>query len=162
MTAYRPIAAEVAARAEAEDALRHSRDVLSLAMRGGAMGAWSRDIDSNTVVVEPASSSTSSGSAGAVQSDRGCLLRAGHDDDKERPAAPWARQIESSTDYIVDFRVPPRQRRWRWMEGRGRAVYGDDGRPRSVYGIGIDVTGRKRTEAALEAAHATPPKQPTG
>ena len=31
-------------------------------------------------------------------------------------------------------------------------VHGDDGRPRWLYGVAIDVTGRKRTEAALEAA----------
>ena len=40
------------------------------------------------------------------------------------------------------------------MEGRGRAVYAADGAPRTLYGIGIDVTGRKRAEMALRDAKA--------
>jgi CheY-like chemotaxis protein/nitrogen-specific signal transduction histidine kinase len=41
------------------------------------------------------------------------------------------------------------------MEVRGRAVYGDDGTPRTLYGLGIDVTARKRAQAALlEAKNA--------
>jgi CheY-like chemotaxis protein/nitrogen-specific signal transduction histidine kinase len=38
------------------------------------------------------------------------------------------------------------------MEGRGRAVYNDDGSPRTLYGIGIDITSRKRAEMALHEA----------
>ena len=35
------------------------------------------------------------------------------------------------------------------MEGRGQAVYSDKGAPVRLYGIGIDITDRKRAEAAL-------------
>ena len=35
------------------------------------------------------------------------------------------------------------------MEGRGQAVYSDKGVPVRLYGIGIDITDRKRAEAAL-------------
>jgi signal transduction histidine kinase len=38
------------------------------------------------------------------------------------------------------------------MEGRGRAVYAEDGAPKTLYGLGIDVTDRKRAEAALREA----------
>ncbi len=67
-------------------------------------------------------------------------------------AAPSVTRSRRGTDYIVDFRFRHASGEWRWMEGRGRATYGPDGGPRSLYGIGIDVTVRKRTEAALEAA----------
>jgi signal transduction histidine kinase len=38
------------------------------------------------------------------------------------------------------------------MEGRGRAVYDADGTPRTLYGIGIDITARKRAELDLREA----------
>jgi len=144
--------AEAAARAEAEDALRHSRDVLSLAMRGGAMGAWSRDIETNTVWWSPELDHLLGFEAGTFSRTQDAFYELVHDDDKDAVRAAVAQAIETGTDYLVDFRFRHASGEWRWMEGRGRAVCGDDGRPRSIYGISIDVTGRKRTEAALEAA----------
>src|SRR3954469_6320144 len=38
------------------------------------------------------------------------------------------------------------------MEGRGRAVYATGGTPKTLYGIGVDVTVRKRSETALKQA----------
>jgi PAS domain S-box-containing protein len=35
------------------------------------------------------------------------------------------------------------------MEGRGRATYDESGKPRKLYGLGIDVTERRQVEAAL-------------
>lgn len=40
------------------------------------------------------------------------------------------------------------------MEGRGRAVYAEAGTPLHLYGLGIDVTERKRAELALREAKA--------
>jgi PAS domain S-box-containing protein len=144
--------ADVAARAEAEDALRHSRDVLSLAMRGGAMGAWSRDLATGAVWWSPELEHIVGLEPGAFSRTEDAFLELVHDDDKDIVRNAVSQAIETGTDYLVDFRFRHASGEWRWMEGRGRAVYGEDERPRSVYGIGIDVTRRKRTEAALEAA----------
>jgi PAS domain S-box-containing protein len=144
--------ADTAARLEAEDALRHSRDVLSLAMRGGAMGAWSRDLATNTVWWSPELEHIMGLETGAFARTEDAFFELVHDDDKAAVRQAVGTAIGTGTDYIVDFRFRHASGEWRWMEGRGRAIYGDDGQPRSVFGIGIDVTARKRTEAALEAA----------
>jgi signal transduction histidine kinase len=60
--------------------------------------------------------------------------------------------VRNCSDYIIDFRFRYANGEWRWMEGRGRAFYADDGTPRNLYGIGIDVTDRKRAEIALREA----------
>ena len=36
------------------------------------------------------------------------------------------------------------------MDGRGRAVYGPDGSPTMLYGLGVDVTARKHAEQERE------------
>ncbi|MEO5821080.1 MAG: ATP-binding protein [Vicinamibacteraceae bacterium] len=144
--------AEISARVEAEDALRHSRDVLSLAMRGGAMGAWSRDLTTNEVWWSPELEHIVGLGPGAFGQTDDAFFELVHDDDKASLRQAVEEAVETRSDYIVDFRFRHASSEWRWMEGRGRATYAPDGRPRSLYGIGIDVTGRKRAESALEAA----------
>jgi PAS domain S-box-containing protein len=150
--ADRRLRADAAARIEAEDALRHSRDVLSLAMRGGAMGAWSRDLATNTVWWSPELERIMGLETGAFTRTEDAFFELVHDDDKQAVRQAVGTAVATGSDYIVDFRFRHASGEWRWMEGRGRAVYGDDGQPRSVFGIGIDVTARKRAETALEAA----------
>jgi PAS domain S-box-containing protein len=144
--------AEVTGRLQAEEALRHSRDVLSLAMRGGAMGAWSRDLTTNEVWWSPELEHIVGLGPGAFGQTDDAFFELVHDDDKASVRQAVGHAVDTGTDYIVDFRFRHGSGEWRWMEGRGRATYAPDGRPRSLYGIGIDVTVRKRTEAALEAA----------
>ena len=145
---------DVTARVEADAALRESRDVLSLAMRGGSMGAWSRDLATDEVWwsreleeifgLEPGGfDGTEAGFFDFIHPDDRGLVRRAVDD-----------AVVAGHDYIVEFRFKADGADWRWMEGRGRAVYGADGKPRTLYGIGIDVTGRKRAELALAHAKA--------
>jgi PAS domain S-box-containing protein len=144
--------ADVTARVAAEAALRESRDVLSLAMRGGAMGAWSRNLATNEVWwsreleeifgLEPGEfSRTEAGFFDFVY-------------EEDRPAVRTAvdEAVRNCSDYVVEFRFRHAAGEWRWMEGRGRVVYASDRTPRTLYGIGIDVTDRKRAEIALREA----------
>ena len=151
--------AEAAARAEAEDALRHSRDVLSLAMRGGAMGAWSRDIATDTVWWSPELEHIVGLEAGAFSQTEDAFFELVHDDDKDAVRRAVGQAIETGTDYIVDFRFRHASGEWRWMEGRGRAVYGDDGRPRSICTASASTSPgasapRRPCEAARDAAES--------
>ena len=73
---------DVAARLEAEDALRHSRDVLSLAMRGGAMGAWSRDLTTNEVWWSPELEHIVGLGPGAFGQTNDAFFELVHDDDR--------------------------------------------------------------------------------
>ena len=61
-----------------------------------------------------------------------------------------AEAISSGRDYVVEFRFQHADGSWRWMEGRGRATY-DGGVPMMLYGIGMDISERRRTEEALRA-----------
>jgi PAS domain S-box-containing protein len=144
--------ADITARIKADEALRESRDVLSLAMRGGAMGAWSRNLTTNDVWwsreleeifgIEPgAFNRTEAGFFDLIDPDHRIAVRHAVDT-----------AVETRSDYVVEFRFRHANGEWRWMEGRGRAVYADDGTALSLYGIGIDVTARKRAETVLQEA----------
>ena len=138
--------------ARAETALRESRDVLALAMRGGRMGAWSREVRTNDVWWSRELEEIFGLSPGGFAGTEAGFLALVHEDD--RPALERAVEsaIRAREDYVVEFRFRHADGSWRWMEGRGRAVYTPEGVPRSLYGLGIDITERKRAEEALAAA----------
>ena len=137
------------------DELSESRDVLALAMRGGSMGAWSRNLATNEVWWSRRARRDRRPAGGRLHAHGSGLLRFVHEEDRGLACARSSTTpSRSGTDYTVEFRVRHAEREWRWMEGRGRAVYAADGAPRTLYGIGIDVTGRKRAEMALRDAKA--------
>ena len=143
---------DVTTRVQAEAALRESRDVLALAMRAGSMGAWSRDLATNEVWWSRELEELFGLPAGGFSRTEAGFFNFIHPDDREMVRAVVDEAVVAGHDYIVEFRFKPERGDWRWMEGRGRALSGDDGRPRTLYGIGIDVTDRKRAEIALQEA----------
>jgi PAS domain S-box-containing protein len=145
---------DVTGRIEVDAALRESRDVLALAMRGGAMGAWSRDIETNEVWWSRELEEIFGLGPGGFDRTEAGFFDFIHPDDRPLVRAVVDQAVLARDDYTVEFRFKPEGGEWRWMEGRGRAVYGEDGKPRSLYGIGIDVTDRKRAEIALRQAKA--------
>ena len=135
--------------ARAEAALRESRDVLSLAMRSGKMGAWSRDIATNCVWWSRDLEEIFGLNAGAFGGDTQNFCHLLHPHDEPVLAAAVANSIMTHEDYTVEFRFRHASGEWRWMEGRGRAMYDADGKPTLLYGLGIDISARKQIEDEL-------------
>jgi PAS domain S-box-containing protein len=85
---------------------------------------------------------------GTFEGTRDAFVQRVHSEDRDVVREAVDRAIEKHTDYSVEFRFRHASGEWRWMDGRGRAVYDEDGRGVSVYGVGIDITDRKRAEQA--------------
>ncbi len=60
--------------------------------------------------------------------------------------------VAQRTPFEIEYRVTRRDGAVRWVQDRGRAVYGEDGRFLHVDGCMFDITERKEAEAALAAA----------
>jgi PAS domain S-box-containing protein len=143
--------AQAALRQRATE-LSESRDVLALAMRGGAMGAWSRNLGTNEVWWSSELEEIVGLEPGGFSRTEHGFFALVHPDDRSAVRQAVDDAVARGTDYIIEFRFLHAGGEWRWMEGRGRAVYAEDGTPRTLYGIGIDITSRKRGEMALREA----------
>jgi PAS domain S-box-containing protein len=143
---------DVTARVEAESALRHQRDVMSLAMRAASMGAWSRNVATNEVWWSRELEELFGLEPDAFTRTETGFFEFVHEDDRQAVRTAVDDALQRQSDYVVEFRFRHSSGEVRWMEGRGRAVYGPDGAPRTLYGIGMDVTDRKRAELALREA----------
>lgn len=135
-------------------ALRARDEMLALVEQSAEMGSWDFDLASKTVrgtpnffrlhSVEPVD--------GAVPHE---LVRASqHPDDRPRVAAEFAAVVASSADgFEVEYRVKGKED-WHWLLGRGHVVRDAKGRAVGYAGIDMDITARKRAEAALRAGEA--------
>ena len=135
--------------ARAQSALRESRDVLSLAMRGGKMGAWSRKISTDEIWWSRELEEIFGLAPGGFQGTQQGFQDLVHPDDKPALEAAVSQALASGEDYCVEFRFLHASGMWRWMEGRGRAVYSGNGEPEMLYGLAIDITARREAEEAL-------------
>ncbi len=139
--------------ARAAAALRENRDVLSFAMQAGRMGAWSRDLTMNTVWWSPEIVALFGLNPGDHEHSRERLLGLMAPEDHERLPRAVEEALAKKQDYVLEFKFQHAQTgEWRWMEARGRAQYGPDGKPTMLYGLGTDITDRVRAVEALKEA----------
>jgi PAS domain S-box-containing protein len=148
--AQRTFFAMESARALAE--LRQSEQVLSLASRAGRLGVWKLDLRADDVwwsVEMEELFGLPPGGFRALGGSEAAFYELVHPDDRARLAADIAEALDQQMDYRTDFRFRHASGEWRWMEGRGQGFYNERGDLETLYGIGIDVTDRKRDEEKL-------------
>jgi PAS domain S-box-containing protein len=136
---------------QAEERLRRTQSALALAMRGGRIGWWQRDLTTEEVSWSAELEELFGLAPGAFAGHEGAFLDFVHADDLPALNAAVAEAIESGEDYVVEFRFRHADGTWRWMEGRGRATF-EGGRATFLHGIGMDISARKENEAAIRAS----------
>jgi PAS domain S-box-containing protein len=141
---------DVSARKEAEEKLLRSQEMLSLAMGAGRMGAWSLDLATNQVYWSPELEAIFGLEPATFTGALDDFYDYVHAEDRGRVAAEVRRALAERRGYVVEFRYRHADGGLRWMEGRGRALLPAGGEPTNVFGIGIDITERKRAELNAE------------
>jgi PAS domain S-box-containing protein len=86
------------------------------------------------------------------------LLRRVHADDRDMVAGTFDRMRKGQDGYQMEFRIVRPDGSTRWIDSRGRAGIGSDGRTALIHAVSIDVTERKEAEAQakerqLQLAH---------
>jgi PAS domain S-box-containing protein len=72
-----------------------------------------------------------------------------HPDDRAMVSAATVAAIAARRPYMVDYRIIHRDGSIRWLQDKGQAVFGEDGRVLFLDGVVFDITERKAFEAEL-------------
>lgn len=126
--------------------LSQAQELLRLAMVSSRMGAWSRNISEDKVEWTPELESIFGVESGTFGGTEAAFLEYVIEEDREAFISAIRTAIEAKREYVMEFRFRHTDGSIRWMEGRGQASYDDNGLPTRLFGIGIDITDRRRAE----------------
>lgn len=143
------IARDISERKQAEESLRESQAIQALSMQSSRMGAFWRDFATETVWWSAELEEIFGLETGTFRGTEKDFFDFVHEDDREEIWNEINRAIDERREYSIEFRFVHTDGSIRWMEGRGQAVYSEKGVPVRLYGIGIDITERRRSEELL-------------
>lgn len=140
----------VTERRQAEESLRESKARLSLALESGRMGAWDWDLVTGIEHWSPEQEKLFGLPPGAGTYPAEQFFNQVHPEDRERIVTQSAQASANGQDYIEDeFRIIRPDGAVAWIASRSRMHRDDAGRLIRMTGVNMDVTERKRAEAAL-------------
>ena len=141
---------EAAARRLADEALRHSEERFQLAMRGANDGLWDCDLRTNEVYYSPRWKSMLGYADDEVENSMEAWERLVHPQDLERTLVQRQDLMDARSDkYEVEFRLRHKDGHYLNILSRGFPLRDAEGRCVRVVGTHVDITERKRAEAAL-------------
>ncbi len=124
------------------------------AMDAANVGAWDWNIQTGEVWWSPNLPALHGIEPSAFDGTFQGFLQLIHPDDRERVVAAVNRALETGEDYLIEFRVTGTDGRTRWIQGKGRVLRDEAGKPVRMLGVGADVTSRREAEAARLALAA--------
>ncbi|MBW4625661.1 MAG: PAS domain S-box protein [Brasilonema octagenarum HA4186-MV1] len=130
------------------EALRISRERLDLVIQGVEVGLWYCDLPLDKLIWNDQCKAHFGLPVNAdVTID--LFYQLIHDDDREPTRQAVQHAIDQAIGYDVDYRTVAPDGRIRWIRAIGRTFCDAAGTPKRFDGITIDITDRKRAQAAL-------------
>jgi PAS domain S-box-containing protein len=146
------IGRDVRERRRVEQALRKSQERLELAVRGSADGLGDWSLLTNEAYWSPRLREMlgyGGDAADEFENSFDAIVSRMHPDDRDRVNAEIAQGVRLHKSVRSEFRLRTRLGEYLWVQGRGKAVYDDNGTPYHFAGTLTDISDRKKLEAEL-------------
>ncbi|HET9253170.1 MAG TPA: ATP-binding protein [Candidatus Eisenbacteria bacterium] len=134
----------------AEETLRESEERLRLALDAGRMGSWEWRIGSHQVTWSPGLEAIHGLEPGSFEGTFEAYQSDIHPEDREYVLDSLRRTLQEGKEHRIEYRIVLPDGTVRWVEGRGKLLVDENGRPSRMVGVCMDVDERKRT--AVETA----------
>ena len=135
-------------RARVARELRDSEQQLRIALETARLGSWKLHLATGILDYSAKcrlNFGLSEGQVFTYDAFRAML----HPDDRGAVEAAVERAVRDRVDYEAEYRITRADGKLAWIVASGRALYDSDGTPRSIVGVSLDVTERKRAADAL-------------
>ena len=128
---------------EARRALAESEERLRLAGKAGLVGTFGYDTDTEIMQISEGYVAIHGFPDGTAEIPRSTCLASMHSEDRERVQQRRDEAFcKGSREYNIEYRIVRPGGEVRWVETRCFISYCNEGRPRRVIGVSIDVTVR--------------------
>ncbi|MBD1850980.1 PAS domain S-box protein [Leptolyngbya sp. FACHB-711] len=139
---------EIEERQQVENALRQSEEQRRLTMDFSYIGSWNWNIVENITEWNDNHVRLLGLVPGEVKSSYQAWRDRVHLEDIERVEQAVAVALATHTDFETEYRVIYPDGTIHWLVGRGRGIYNEAGQPVRMLGVILDISDRKRAEAA--------------
>ncbi len=136
------------AETEAQSAKSAAEDRLRLAAQSAHIGIWRWEMADNKIYWSDETYALMDAPPG-TEITFDYYLTLIHPDDRDELQTAISLALEQKTPYSVEMRALQNDGGYRWIAGRGRGVYDANGSPAALEGVVMDISERKRLEAAL-------------
>jgi len=134
-----------------EEELLESEKRMSLAMQAGNMGLFDLNLNTGEAVVNPEYVQMLGYDPADLQVSVSLWVDRLHPDDRERVESVYNDYVSGKIPhYNVEFRQRTMDGDWKWILSYGRIMErDDDGAPRRMLGVHVDISERKQAEESL-------------
>lgn len=145
----RALQEDIARRKRAESEALESKQRLSQALTAARAGAWEWDIATNRAIWSEENYLILGLDPEMGEPTHETWLQCIHPEDRVSVEAEITQAVETGSDLNIEFRIVRPDGAVHWINSVGRLIFDDRGEPTAMYGIQIDITGRKRLEEQL-------------
>jgi PAS domain S-box-containing protein len=146
---------DITARKQFEEELRESEQRLKLAQQAGKIGTWEWNLLTNEVTWSDGIWKLLALEPNSITLNLESFTVFIHPDDREQAIKSVEILLAQGDEYQDEFRVIRQDGVTRWFLSKGKVSRTEDGRPERLLGINVDITDRKRAEAALAESNQT-------
>ena len=146
------IARDIGERKLAAAELRQSQERLAVALHAADIGLFRWEIEADRLAWDDTLKRIFGAETGRTVASVRDFLEFVHPADREEVMAEVQRCIRERRGFEKEFRIVRPDGTVRWIADKASAVYAADGRPLYLTGACRDVTARRETQEALEAA----------
>ena len=142
---------QIAERRQAEEALRHSGEILSLALDGANLGIWDWDLTTGKALWSERNQRVLGYEPGEFEPNLKNWKKLIHPDDWPLVSENLNLHIQGKLPmFESEYRILNKPGDWLWVQALGKVIAFDaDGKPIRMAGVVADITERKRAEEAL-------------